>query len=149
MHTRQPGSPFSVIISPPHEVTKSDIEECAVFTACFSQTWKSGKKNAAVHVFDAAMLHKSGTMKAGTWGVNGTVAEIDAPLELVLTVQQGILRAVPEKSVKAKKNILRKLLPGKIDKSDIVPKLVIELEGAFSQAEILSALPAGGLRVLK
>ena len=37
MHTADPGSPFSVILASPNKLKESDLEECATFTACFSQ----------------------------------------------------------------------------------------------------------------
>ena len=70
-------------------------------------------------------------------------------LELVLTKQRGLLRAVPEKSIKLKKNILLKIRPGRIDKKDALTILQIELDFPLIQEEILSALPAGGVQIVR
>lgn len=149
MHTLLPGSPFSVILSDINKIKSEEKEECAVFTACFSQLWKSGAKNAKVHSFESNKLQKFKGMKAGTWSVSERIDEFNVSLNLVLTKQKGILRAVPENTVKNKKDILLKVAPGKIDKLIMLPKLIIELEEKFTEAEILSALPAGGIRIIK
>jgi len=147
MHTSSPGSPFSVILSNIEKVNKDDIEECAVFTACFSRAWKSGKKKASVDIFSSNQLRKSNEMKSGTWGVIGKVKRLIVPLLLTLTIQDSTMRAVPEKSIKNKKEILLKICPGKISKEDFITKLAVEIGEKFSQTEILSALPAGGIKI--
>lgn len=147
MHTSSPGSPFSVILSDMEKVNKNDIEECAIFTACFSKAWKSGKNKTSVDIFNSNQLRKSIGMKSGTWCVMGIVKILIVPLLLVLTKQKEVLRAVPEKSVKNKRDVLLKICPGKIQKEDFITKLAVEIGEKFSQNEILSALPAGGIRI--
>lgn len=148
MHTHSPGSPFSVIVSPIKSIKPSDIEECAIFTGCFSRAWRSGKKSSDIDIFRLSQLSKEKSMKSGTWGVVGKVTQRKVDLKLVLTRQNGVLRAVPEKSAR-KKDILLKLSPGTLDKKDLIPKLQLEFGDSFSQEEILSALPAGGFSFSK
>ena len=83
-------------------------------------------------------------MKTGTWAVSDKVEKMEVQLELVLTRQNGMLRAVPESA--AKKAML-KICPGSIDKKDALAKLELELEEPISQEEILAALPAGGFKI--
>ena len=142
MHTHEPGSPFSVILG--DKITSKDKKECAVFTACFSRAWKLGKKKATVDVFSSSQIHKDKSMKTGTWAVSDKVEKMEVQLELVLTRQNGMLRAVPESA--AKKAML-KICPGSIDKKDALAKLELELEEPISQEEILAALPAGGFKI--
>jgi len=149
MHTSEPGSPFSVIIAPIKSVKSPDIEECAIFTGCFSRAWRSMKKITTVDIFKFSQLAKEKTMKTGTWGVMGKVERKKVELKLVLTRQKGILRAVPEQTVKSKKDILLKISPGTISKNDILPKLQLELDENLSGDEVLSALPSGGFSVSK
>ncbi|MEK6928684.1 MAG: NFACT RNA binding domain-containing protein [Nanoarchaeota archaeon] len=149
MHTIEPGSPFLFIISDINKVKKSDIGECAVFTGCFSRAWRSGKKDAIIEVFNSASMYKQSSMRIGTWGVLGDIKKVKVKLFLVLTKQKGILRAVPKSSIKNKKNILLKIAPGVVDKKDMLPKLYIGFSEKFSQEEILSALPAGGIKIIK
>ena len=47
MHTSSPGSPFTLIREP----SKQDLIEMAIFTACFSQQWKKGSKEAELDIF--------------------------------------------------------------------------------------------------
>jgi hypothetical protein len=149
MHTSDPGSPFSSIIAEPKKVSKKDLEECAVFTGCFSRAWKQGKKITSVDIFMLSQINKSKRMKTGTWGVKGDIERKKVGLKLVLTRQKKILRAVPENTV-LKKDILAKLAPGKIDKKEAVVGLALEINGEnTSKNELLSALPAGGVRVLR
>ncbi len=147
MHTSEPGSPFSVILSQPSTITKKDLEECATFTGCFSRAWKTGKKKVSVDIFNLSQLVKTTGMKEGTWNVRGKIKRISVNISLVLTRQKGILRAVPITSVKNKKDILLHLYPGKIDKKDMLAKIQIGTKEHFSQEELLSALPTGGIRV--
>jgi len=149
MHTAEPGSPFTIILSDIKKVSKSDLAECAIFTGCFSRAWKAGRKKTSVSVFKASQIHKEKGMNVGTWGVLGKTDKMSVVLELVLTKQKGLLRAVPEKSVKSKKEILLKIVPGSIDKKDMLPKLQVDLSESYGQDEVLSALPAGGLRIIK
>lgn len=149
MHTAEPGSPFSVILSDIKSIKESDLEECAIFTAAFSRAWKLGKKKASVDIFKVSDLYKLKDMKPGTWGVKQKIKNISAPLQLVLTKQKNKIRAVPEKSVKSKKDILLKIMPGKIDKQLMLAKLQVYLSGSYSREDLLSALPAGGIQIKK
>mgnify|MGYP001560219158 FL=1 len=147
MHTTEPGSPFSVIFADPKVLKESDIKECAIFTASFSQAWKTGKKRASVDIFNLSQLQKLKTMKIGTWGVKGEIKRVSVPIELVLTKQHDKLRAVPPMTVRSKKDILLKIVPGKADKHLMLPKLQIVLAESFSKDDLLSALPAGGIKI--
>src|SRR3989344_9389649 len=51
MHTRIPGSPFSVIKENPGKVNESDLKESAVWTACFSRAWRSGLRKTQIDMF--------------------------------------------------------------------------------------------------
>jgi len=146
MHTSSPGSPFSVIFSEINKVTEKDIKETATFTGCFSRKWREQAKFAEVDVFNLSSLYKSRSMKQGTWGVKGKTNRIKVKLELVLAIQKDVLRAVPETCVK-KKDILLKIRPGKIDKAEMLPKFHVVLDKHFSQEELLSALPSGGVSI--
>lgn len=149
MHTAEPGSPFSVILSDTKSIKESDLEECAIFTAAFSRAWKLGKKKASVDVFKVSDLYKLKDMKPGTWGVKQKMKNISTQLQLVLTKQKNKIRAVPEKSVKSKKDILLKIMPGKIDKQLMLAKLQVYLSDSYSREDLLSALPAGGIQIKK
>lgn len=147
MHTSHPGSPFCVILKDAEKVSKGDVEECAVFCGAFSRAWKLGKEKTEVHIFKLSQLSKSKGMKTGTWKVGGEIKRKIVLLELVLAKQKDVLRAVPEKSV-AKKDVLLKVAPGRIDKKQMMPKFAVLLNEGFSVADIDAALPAGGVRVL-
>ncbi len=149
MHTALPGSPFSIILSD-KSPTKNDLEQTAIFTASFSQTWKQKTKKAEIHVFNSKDLQKDKNMKTGTWRVNKIKQKMNVPLELYLTQQEGILRAVPEKAIKLKSERILRVFPGNISKEDILPKLQIDFpDFEFNKEELLQALPAGGLKVEK
>jgi len=142
MHTSSPGSPFSLILADKDKIKKSDLEETAIFTASFSRAWKECKQKANIDIFLSSSLTKSKSMKSGTWGVSEVLSRISVNLELALVKQNGILRAVPPQTAKSN-NVLLKIVPGKIDKLEMLPKLTLELGGSFSKEEILSALPSG------
>jgi len=148
MHTSTPGSPFSVIISDKKEIQKTDIEEAAIFTGCFSREWRAGKKTAHVDIFSLSQLYKDSKMKEGTWGVKGKIIRKAVQLNLVLTKQEGKLRAVSEKTVRNKKEIIIKIIPGKTPKEIFAQQLTKKIS-SLKQEEILSALPAGGVEILK
>jgi len=149
MHTSSPGSPFTVILAKESDISQKDLEQTAIFTGSFSRAWRSGKKKAIVDIFKLSQLYKSKFMKAGTWGVKGKIERKSVELQLTLTKQKGKLRAVPEQTIKSKKDALLKIRPGKIDKSIMLPKLQVELHESFSQEDLLSALPAGGVAIVR
>lgn len=143
MHTSSPGSPFAVLLKEPSKVTKQELDECAQFTACFSQAWKARKKTTRVDIFRSKQLSKDPRMKAGMWRVQGAIDRTNVTLELALTKQGNTLRAVPIQSAKKK---LMHVIPGTIDKSDMAAQLGVELGDAFTRDEIVAALPAGGVK---
>jgi len=145
MHTHAPGSPFSIILAPIEKVSKSDLEETAIFTASFSRAWKLNKKKAVIDIFKLSSLSKSKLMKTGTWGVKEKLSSKTVELALVLTKQNNILRAVPEKSAKS---YLLKIEPGNIDKTKIIPEIQKHLP-KINKEEILQALPTGGIKIIK
>lgn len=149
MHTASPGSPFSVILALKEEIKKTDIEEAAIFTGCFSREWRLARKKTTVDIFSLLQLYKSSTMKTGTWGVKGKIKRKIVLLKLVLAKQKNRLRAVPEKTIKNKKEIIAKIVPGNLDKKDLLSKLVLLTSSPLTQEEILSALPAGGVKIVK
>jgi len=144
MHTKSPGSPFCAILAPVNAVNEGDINECAIFTGCFSRAWKEGKKSVAVHMFKLSQLSKDSEMKTGTWSVKGKVRDITIKLELAITKQDGVLRAVPKESANDK-DIIAFATPGKIDKT----KVKIDTIGKLNREQLLSALPAGGVNLTK
>jgi hypothetical protein len=146
LHTTEPGSPFSVIISEIKKVSEEDIKECAIFTACFSKAWRFNKKECSVDIFRLSQVYKGKDMKEGTWGVLGKVERTKVPLQLSLVKQKGILRAVPKS---ASKSTIVNISPGNIEKKDVAAKLELEVDKIFNQEELLSALPSGGFKFSK
>ncbi len=143
MHTNDPGSPFTVILSERSEVTERDLEECAIFTACFSRAWRLGKKKSKVDIFRASDLYKEKNMKQGTWGVFGKVMQKEAVLKLILTKQKGLLRAVPKLNSKKEDPEIIELKPGKIEKIDLAKNIKAKLGIELDEVELLSAVPSG------
>jgi hypothetical protein len=145
MHTSSPGSPFCIIKNP----GKNDIEECAIFNACFSQEWKRGKKKSEVHIFSGKQVVKSKGMKEGTFGISGVVKKKQVQLKLNLCFQEKILRAVPKET--AGKEGMLILTPGKIEKDKAAEKIVSMFKEKFnivvSKEDILSAIPSGGFEI--
>lgn len=149
MHTSTPGSPFAVILTDTNDVEKTDLEEAATFTGCFSREWRDSRKKTSVDIFTLSQLSKNQSMKTGTWGVKGEIVRKNVELKLVLTRQKNRLRAVPEQTVKSKKEIIATFIPGALDKKYVLPKLHVQISSPVAQEEILSALPAGGVKILK
>ncbi len=149
MHTSHPGSPFSVLMEDIEKISKKDLRECAIFTGCFSRAWKEKKKKTEVHLFNSKNIFKKRGMKVGTWGVSEKISEMKIDLKLALIKQKKVYRVVPEISAK-KSEILLKVCPGKIDKVKSLDKFKKELKDEdLDKDEILSALPAGGVRICK
>lgn len=148
MHTTEPGSPFTVILDDPEKVLSSEIDETAIFTGCFSRAWKSRKKHAKIDIFRLSQLYKASVMKSGTWGVKPPIKRVTVDLQLVLAKQKGTLRAVPPQTVKDR-DVLLAIKPGKIDKTEMLPKLQVEMSEHPDQNELLAALPAGGVSIVK
>jgi len=137
MHTKNPGSPFSFIIANAEKVKEKDIDETAVFTACFSHEWKKGKKEAVVDVFQSSQIYKKEKMKEGTFGVFGKVKSRKVELKLYLAMQKKKLRAVP-----FNEDSLIEIKMGKTPKEKAAEELAKKLN--VKKEEVMQALPAGG-----
>lgn len=148
MHTTSPGSPFCIIQS--NAPTKQDLDETAVFCACFSQQWKSGKKEISIDIFRGEQIYKNSLMKTGTFGVKGKKKTVKVKPELVLVIQKGKLRAVPKTSEEEK---LAEINQGKLKKeesAEIISKIIKDkYHFPISKDEIMQAIPSDKLDVKK
>ncbi|MDP1729267.1 MAG: NFACT RNA binding domain-containing protein [archaeon] len=145
LHTSAPGSPFCIIKNP----NKKDIEEVAIFTACFSHEWKKHKNKSEVHIFRGEQVTKNKGMKTGTFGVMGSVETKKVELKLILDFQKGKIRALPP-SV-AKKKILT-IIPGNLDKIQAANKITSfikdKLNYPITRDEVMSALPSDNIGIV-
>lgn len=144
LHTKLPGSPFCIIKSEYGKIKKQDVEEAAIFCACFSQQWKNNKKEIAIHYFNQEDIFKIKGDKKGTFHVKKILGEINVKPKLYLTFQEGKLRAIPNDSIKEK---LFEIIPGKIEKekfAKIIKEKLDEKGISIKEEEILSAIPSGG-----
>ena len=134
MHTKAPGSPFTIILD--ENPSEKDLEETADFTASFSQQWKAGNKEAQVDIFLLEQMYKEPKMNLGTFGVMETIDHKKTTLKLNFKKQQNVLRAVP---FEVPNSI--KIVPGKIPKD----KFAIQISDKYkvSEEEALNALPTG------
>ncbi len=144
MHTKIPGSPFAVIDSPIKKINASDLEETAIWTACFSRAWRSGLHKTPVDVFTNKQISKGKTMKKGTFGVKGVIERKIVKLKLALINQKGVLRCVPEPTLRSNIKVFAKIIPGKISKEKFAAQISEKLKKDSS--EILNALPPGGFK---
>lgn len=146
MHTTAPGSPFMIIQS--NEPSKKDLEECAIFCACFSKEWKSGKKMVDIDVFKGADIYKSKDMKTGTFGVKKK-KKIKAKTELIIIIQKGKIKAVPK--VNRSEETLAIIKPGKMTKEEAADKIAKKIKEKFfmpvSREEVMRAIPSGSMSV--
>ena len=139
MHTKTPGSPFCVIVSNIADVSEKDIQECAIFTGCFSRAWKEGQKSAEVHEFQLSQLLKSKLMKTGTWQVKGKIEQRNVALELAIIFQNKIVRAVPVMSA-SDSEVIAYVRPGKTDKTEAVAKIKIPALKKLNKEQLIAAL---------
>jgi hypothetical protein len=146
LHTYVPGSPFAVIDAPPAKVNASDLEEAAIWTACFSRAWRAGLRKTQVDTFTTQQIFKKKGMKTGTWGVAGNVERKIVQLKLSIVKQQDVLRCVPEQSAR-KSEILMRIAPGKTPKEEFAK--MISGKCRVDKEEALQALPMGGFKVIK
>ena len=141
MHTSAPGSPFMIIQS--DKPTKKDLDETAIFTASFSKQWKNGNKNIEIDIFKGGQVYKSKSMKTGTFGVQGNKETKKVKPELVLIIQKGRFRAVPDKGKEKK---LVEIKPGKLSKEKAVEKIAKIIQDKFHlpvhKDEIMQAIPS-------
>ncbi len=146
MHTTLPGSPFMVIQS--DLPSKKDIEETAIFCACFSQQWKLGKKTIDIDIFKGEQIYKTPGMKTGTFGVKRNKKNMKVRPELVVVIQNGKLKAVP-KTTKLEK--IAEIKQGDLSKDEAAIKIlkIIGKKYAFpiTKDEILSAIPSDKMSV--
>jgi len=151
LHTSAPGSPFMIIQS--EQADKTDIEEAAIFCACFSQSWKKniGEK-IKVDIFKGNQMFKSRVMKKGTFAVKGEKKTMTVKPELILIYQKGKMRAVPNTKAFIKKSeILAEISQGKLSKEEsaniIIKKIKDKYQLPVSKDEIMAAIPSDKLNV--
>ncbi|MBS3091900.1 DUF814 domain-containing protein [Candidatus Pacearchaeota archaeon] len=142
MHTKSPGSPFSVILA--ENPSPKDLEEAAIFTACFSRAWREGKKREVVDIFLMEQIIKNKNMQTGTFGVVGPVDRKTIELRLYSEIQKNKLRFIAL-NPKNKESIC--ITPGKINKEQFAEQIAIKLETPKEQ--VLSALPSGSFKIIK
>jgi hypothetical protein len=146
MHTSAPGSPFMVIQS--DKPTKEDIKETAIFTGCFSKQWKAGKKQIEIDIFKGEQIYKLNTMKLGTFGVKNKKETMKVKPELMLIIQKGKFKAVPNPNGDSK---LAKITPGKLSKEDAAEMLAKIVRDKFHlpahKDEIMQAIPSDKLNI--
>lgn len=146
LHTSAPGSPFCIIKNP----SRKEVEEVAIFTACFSHEWKKLKKKSEVHIFTSEQVTKKKGMKEGTFGIMGSVNQKKVELKLVLDFQKGKLRAIPPTAAKKK---LATLVPGNLDKHEAAKKILKMIKHEYGYPitldEVMSAIPSGNIEVKK
>ncbi len=144
MHTSAPGSPFCIISNP----TKDEIEEVAIFTACFGQEWKRGKKKTSVDIFRGNQVSKKKDMKTGTFGVSGKIEHKEVKLELALDFQGKKLRAMP---ISASKSPIVIITPGNLNKEDAIKEIAKIIKDKLcypvTKDEIASAIPSDKIAV--
>jgi hydroxymethylpyrimidine pyrophosphatase-like HAD family hydrolase len=140
MHTKRPGSPFTIL--PTSTPTEEDIDETAIFTACFSQAWKAKAKKISVDIFKTSSIYKRKGMKQGTFGVKKIMQNKIVEPKLYLTKQKSVLRAIPQE----KKNAIT-IIPGNISKEKIAEQIAKELK--IKKEEVEQALPAGNSQIVK
>ena len=146
MHTSLPGSPFMIIQD--DTPSKKDLKETAVFTAAFSKQWKNGNKNVEIDIFKGSQIYKIKGMKTGTFGVKGNKETIKVKPELVLIIQKGKIKAVPENG---KEKILAKIKPGKLTKEQAAEKIAKTIRDKFHlpvhRDEVMQAIPSDKIGV--
>ncbi|MFA5173676.1 MAG: NFACT RNA binding domain-containing protein [Candidatus Pacearchaeota archaeon] len=146
MHTSKPGSSFMIIQK--DNPSEKDINETAMFTACFSQQWKKAEKTIDIDIFKGSQIYKIKGMKLGTFGVKNKEKTIKVKPKLDLIIQKGKLRAVPANGHEEK---LGEIIQGNLTKEQAAEKIGKIIRDKFhlpiSKEEIMSAIPSDKLSV--
>lgn len=146
LHTSEPGSPFAIIKS--KNASKQDIEEAAIFCACFSKQWKLGKYKIDIDVFKRKDIFKLKNMKTGCFGVKGERKKLEVKPELFIVMQKGKIRAVPKNT---KEEIICKILPGNLSKEEACKKILAIIKNNYhlpiAKEEVMAAIPSDKLAV--
>ena len=146
IHTSQPGSSFMIIQS--DNPSKKDIDETAIFCACFSKQWKLNKKIIEIDIFKGGQIYKTKIMKTGTFGIKGAKKTIKIKPELVLIIQKGKLKAVPKTTNEEK---LLEIKQGNLSKEQAAELIARKIKDKYhfpiSKEEIMGAIPSDKLSV--
>ncbi len=146
MHTSAPGSSFMIIQS--NKPSKKDLDETAIFCACFSQQWKNNKKQIEIDIFKGGQIYKTKSMKTGSFGVKDNKKTKKVKPELVLVIQKGKIRAVPKTTKEKKLGVIKQ---GKLTKEQAAEKIAKKIRDKFdfpvSKEEIMQAIPSDKLGV--
>jgi predicted ribosome quality control (RQC) complex YloA/Tae2 family protein len=71
MHTSAPGSSFMIIQS--EKPAKKDLDETAIFTACFSKQWKSTSSDIEIDIFQGSQIYKTKSPQTGAFVFSGLI----------------------------------------------------------------------------
>ena len=149
MHTSKPGSGFMIIQK--DNPSKRDLDETAVFCACFSKQWKNLKNNkekVSIDVFKGEQIYKTKLMKKGTFGINGKKQTTKVKPELVLIFQKGKLKSVPKTTTEKK---LVEIKPGKLSKEQATDKIAKIVKDKYHlpipKDEIMQAIPSDKISI--
>ncbi|MEM3074625.1 MAG: NFACT RNA binding domain-containing protein [Candidatus Pacearchaeota archaeon] len=134
MHTKSPGSPFSIILD--ENPNEKDLEETAIFTAFFSRAWKSKKDKTQVDVFLLEQMYKNPEMNIGTFGVMDTIDHRIVRLRFYFKKQLNVLRAVPFEVPNSPL-----VIPGNIPKEQFAKEISKMYNVSFEEA--MNCLPTG------
>jgi len=146
LHTTEPGSPFMIIQK--ENPSKKEINETAIFCACFSKQWKLGKKIISVDVFRGEQIYKTRSMKKGTFGVIGKKDVIKVRPKLFLVIQRGKLRAVPKVVNEKKLGVITQGNLTKEEAADIIFKKIKDYYHLpLLKEEIMAAIPSDKINV--
>jgi len=144
LHTESPGSPFCII---QEKASSEDIKETAQICACFSQQWKSKRRQSKVSVFKAENVFKLPGVKEGTFHVKDHEKILTVNLELFIGLQNNEVKALPRNCLE---KVFLKLSPGNLEKekaAEKIKKILEENNINLSREKIMQIIPAGGFEI--
>ncbi len=153
LHTELPGSPFVVIKTDGKEPAKSTIGEAASFCAAFSKAWKLGFPTLDVFYVRPEQVSKTAQsgefMGKGSFMIYGKKNFVHATISLAVGVVEDGVMVGPLSAVKKHCKKFVEILPGNEKTSDAAKQIRKMIGTDADLDEIISVLPAGGLKIKK
>lgn len=154
-HADLKGAPHTVVKSEGEKIPEKTIEEAARFAIMHSRAWRRGLASGDVYWVEPQQVSKEAPageyLPKGSYMIRGERNYLTVPLEAGLGFMKRadlkILMCGPPSAVDAHSDILIKIKPGPIKKSDLAHKIRTELQertgGEVDVDELMRILPPG------
>lgn len=151
-HTDMAGSPFFIIKTEGKEVGKETIKEVADATLSYSRAWKAGLSSTEVFHVKPEQVSKQAQsgeyLTKGAFMIRGKTNYVPADMSIAIgMLKNGKVMGAPLSAIKKQCEKFVVLQQGNEKTGAIAKKIQKKIGGGLD--EIIRAIPAGGVKIVK